>query len=178
MVVFPAPSSPRMRILISRVPNKLEKMVEKKPPTKTRREKHFNVSQLCRRYAKVDRLTSFLTGLQDGFFLQWKKTSPGCCPDGCVLCAQQHYVLLVCFAILWFYGGSLQQTTLQQHQAFAMRLQFYFFPFSRLPKSDSSSFWLVSDSTYSLPETIQGPKEAWKNSASEDVYGLSHFFFS
>ena len=37
MVVFPAPSSPRMRILISRVPNKLEKMVEKKPPTKNRK---------------------------------------------------------------------------------------------------------------------------------------------
>lgn len=46
MVVFPAPSSPKMRILISRVPNKLEKMVEKKPPTKKkiRTESHFNVS--------------------------------------------------------------------------------------------------------------------------------------
>ena len=34
IVVFPAPSNPKIKILISRVPNKLEKMVEKKPPTK------------------------------------------------------------------------------------------------------------------------------------------------
>lgn len=97
MVVFPAPSSPRMRILISRVPNKLEKMVEKKPPTKTRREKHFNVSQLCGRYAKVERLTSFLTGLQYVSFLQWKKTSPGCCPDDCV------FNIMSCWFMLPFY---------------------------------------------------------------------------
>lgn len=125
MVVFPAPSSPRMRILISRVPNKLEKMVEKKPPTKTRRERHFNVSQLCGRYGKADRLTSFLTGLQDVSFLQWKKTSPGCCPDGCAL-----NNIMSSWFMLPLYGSSLQQNTLQQHHAFSLQLQFYLFLFS------------------------------------------------
>ena len=32
IVVFPAPSNPKIKILISRVPNRLEKMLEKKPP--------------------------------------------------------------------------------------------------------------------------------------------------
>lgn len=106
MVVFPAPSSPRMRILISRVPNKLEKMVEKKPPTKSRRERHFNVSQLCGGYAKADRPTSFLTGLQDASFLQWKKTSSGCCPDGCVL----NYIMSSWF-MLPFYGSMIARSS-------------------------------------------------------------------
>lgn len=167
MVVFPAPSSPRMRILISRVPNKLEKMVEKKPPTKTRRDRHFNVSQLCGGYAKADRLTSFLTGLRD--FSPVKKTSSGCC-------AQQHYVLLVYVAILWSCVSSLQQAA----GAFLLQLQFFFF-FSLICQNLSHLlFLLISDSTFSVPEIIQGPKEAWKNSVS-DVYGLpqtTHLFFS
>lgn len=83
MVVFPAPSSPRMRILISRVPNKLEKMVEKKPPTKTRGERLFNVSQLSGGHA--DRPTSFLMVCKTFLFSSEKTQSPGCCPDGCVL---------------------------------------------------------------------------------------------
>lgn len=32
IVVFPAPSKPRIKILISRVPNRPEKRLEKKPP--------------------------------------------------------------------------------------------------------------------------------------------------
>ncbi len=35
MVVFPAPSKPKMRILISLVPNRPEKRLEKNPPVKT-----------------------------------------------------------------------------------------------------------------------------------------------
>lgn len=165
MVVFPAPSSPRMRILISRVPNKLEKMVEKKPPTKTRRERHFNVSQLSGRYADWPHFLlaykMFPFSSEKGqvhVVAQMAVCSTAACPPG--LCC--HFMI---------YGSSLQQITLQQHQI-SLQLPFYFFLFSHLPKYESSSFWLVSDSTFSVPETIQRPKEAWKNSESEDVYGL------
>lgn len=34
IVVFPAPSNPKIKILISRVPKRLENILEKKPPKK------------------------------------------------------------------------------------------------------------------------------------------------
>ena len=42
IVVFPAPSNPKIKILISRVPNRLEKMLEKKPPQKITKM-YFNI---------------------------------------------------------------------------------------------------------------------------------------
>ena len=43
IVVFPAPSNPKIKILISRVPNRLEKMLEKKPPQKITKM-YFNIT--------------------------------------------------------------------------------------------------------------------------------------
>lgn len=52
IVVFPAPSNPKIKILISRVPNKLEKIVEKKPPTK-KKEKETSIIRNVLQYQTV-----------------------------------------------------------------------------------------------------------------------------
>lgn len=41
IVVFPAPSNPKIKILISRVPNRLENILEKKPPRKITKAKMY-----------------------------------------------------------------------------------------------------------------------------------------
>lgn len=46
MVVFPAPSKPRIKILISLVPNRLEKRLEKKPPEGRNKREERKVVQL------------------------------------------------------------------------------------------------------------------------------------
>lgn len=43
IVVFPAPSNPKIKILISRVPNRLEKILEKKPPKKIIKAKTYSI---------------------------------------------------------------------------------------------------------------------------------------
>lgn len=119
MVVFPAPSSPRIRILISRVPNKLEKMVEKKPPAKKQNRKAFQCQLAIRKGRQINLISYWATRC---FFSPVKTDKFRLSPRH--LCAEPHCIFMV---LCWYFMvAQSNQITLLQHQASSLWLGFFF----------------------------------------------------
>lgn len=149
MVVFPAPSSPKMRILISLVPNKLEKMVEKKPPTKKKSE------QKAISMSAGDMETDLISDWTAMCFLSSVKKDKFRLPLGHLWAELYPSFLALCHYVVVDLPSKIKL-----HRASSLWLGVFSFS----PTCQNLSqllLYLYWPSVFSLQETIQGHSEAW-----------------
>lgn len=162
MVVFPAPSSPRIRILISRVPNKLEKMVEKKPPAKKQNRKAFQCQLAIRKGRQINLISYWATRC---FFSPVKTDKFRLSPRHlCWTALYFHGFMLV------FYGSSVQPNHVAAASSFLIVVRIFFFLFSHFPKSKPTSFLFVIGLSFQSKRLYKGTLKP--EITLSDVYDL------